>query len=202
MEIQLNELIEQIKKEGVEAAENQAQSIIDSANADAQKIISEANEKAEKIIAEAKSENDRIVKSSEEAIKQAGRNLLISFRESVAKQLNAIVGEKVDAVFSGEDFNALLVKILENWCKNSECDNLELILNSKDLKAFEENSLAALKGKMLSGVTLKASDNFNGGFRIAVENGSAYYDYSKDAVVEMLSNFLSAKVYKLLKEAE
>ncbi len=202
MEVQLNELIEQIKKEGVEAAEIEAKSIIDSANADAQKIISEAKEKAEKIIADAKSENDKIVKSSEEAIKQAGRNLLISFRESVAKELNAIVGEKVNNVYSDKDFNELLVKVLENWSKNSDSDNLELILNSEDLKAFEEQASALLKEKMLSGITLKANDNFDKGFRIAVENGSAYYDYSKEAVVEMLSGFLSPKVYKLLKEAE
>ena len=57
------------------------------------------------------------------------------------------------------------------------------------------------KEKMLNGVTLKANDNFDGGFRIAVNNGSAYYDYSADAVVEMLSNYLSPKVAQLLKEA-
>ena len=52
------------------------------------------------------------------------------------------------------------------------------------------------------GVTLKANDNIDGGFRIAVNEGGAYYDYSKDAVVEMLSNYLSPKVKELLKEAE
>lgn len=202
MEVQLNELIEQIKKEGVEAAEAEAKSIIDSANADAEKIINEAKAKAEKIIADAKSENDRIVKSSEEAIKQAGRNLLISFRESVAKELKKIVGEKVDALYSGEEFSNLLVTVLENWAKNSDTDDLTLILNSDDLKKFEETALHTLKEKMLGGVTLKASNNFDKGFRIAVDGGSAYYDYSREAVVDMLSDFLSPRVTQLLKEAE
>ena len=56
--------------------------------------------------------------------------------------------------------------------------------------------------KALKGITFKANDNFDGGFRIAAENGSAYYDYSAEAVVDMLANYLSPKVVKLLKEAE
>jgi V/A-type H+-transporting ATPase subunit E len=55
---------------------------------------------------------------------------------------------------------------------------------------------------MLKGITLKANDNFDGGFRIAVKDGSAYYDYSAEAVVDMLSNYLSPKVTELLKEAK
>ena len=202
MEVQLNELIEQIKKEGVEAAESKAQAIIDSAKKEAEKIINEAKNKSNKIILDAKNENERVVKSGEEAIKQAGRNILISFRESVARELNVIVGEKVSSVYSGEDFSRLLINILENWAKNSQAESVELILNSEDLKAFEDSLTSQLKERMLKGVLLKANDNFDGGFRIAVNNGSAYYDYSTEAVVNMLSNYLTPKVTKLLKEAE
>ena len=54
-----------------------------------------------------------------------------------------------------------------------------------DLNALEETLLAGLKEKMLKGVTLKANDHFDGGFRIAVQDGKAYYDYSAEAVVDM-----------------
>ena len=63
-------------------------------------------------------------------------------------------------------------------------------------------ALSALKEKMTLGVTLKANDNFDDGFRISVNNGSAYYDYSAEAVIDMLSNYLSPKITALLKEAE
>ena len=66
---------------------------------------------------------------------------------------------------------------------------------------MEEILLAGIKEKMLGGVTLKANDNFDGGFRISTKDGSAYYDYSTSAVVEMLSNYLSPKVTELLREA-
>ena len=51
---------------------------------------------------------------------------------------------------------------------------------------------------MLKGVTLKANDNFDGGFRIAVNEGRAYYDYSAEAVVDMMSSYLSPKVAAIL----
>jgi V/A-type H+-transporting ATPase subunit E len=150
----------------------------------------------------AKNENDRMVKSSEDAIRQAGRNLLISFRESVARELKAIVGENVSAVYSSEALAQIITGIVVSLANNPDSEDIAIILNTEQLNKLEETLLAALKEKMLQGVTLKANDNFDGGFRIAVNNGSSYYDYSAEAVVDMLSNYLSPKVTELLKEAK
>lgn len=202
MEIQLQDLIDQIKKDGVASAEVEAESIINAAKAEAAKIISDAQAQADKMLLNAKNENDRMVKSSEDAIRQAGRNLLISFRESVAKELKAIVSGNVTAAYSSDTFVKLIVKAVEGWAEKPDSEDITVILNSEDLKSLEDNLLAELNAKMLKGITLKASDNFDGGFRIAVKDGGAYYDYSAEAVVDMLSNYLSPKVTALLKEAE
>ena len=202
MEIQLQELIDQIKKDGVDAAEAEATSIVDCAKAEAEKIIADAKAQAEKILTDAKAENERMVKSSDDAIRQSGRNLLISFRESVTKELNAIVGDAVNAVYSADSLTKLVADVVEGWAKNPDAEDITVILNTEDVKALEETALASLKDKISKGITLKANDNFDGGFRISVNNGAAYYDYSAEAVVDMMSNYLSPKVTKLLKEAE
>ena len=67
---------------------------------------------------------------------------------------------------------------------------------------MEAELLAGLKERMCQGVTLKADDNFEGGFRIAVQDGQAYYDYSAEAVTELLSVYLTPKLITLMKEAE
>ncbi len=202
MEIQLQELIEQIKKDGVETAEAQAAAILETAKAEAEKIIADANTQADKIMSDAKNINERTVKSGEDAIRQAGRNLLISFRESVAKELNAIIGENVSSVYSSGALSQLIVKAVECWLSKPEETDISVILSSADLAKLEESLLAELKTKILTGVTLKANDNFDGGFRIEVNGDGAYYDYSKEAVTDMLSNYLSPKITALLKEAE
>ena len=201
MEIQLQELIEQIKKDGVEVAETEAEAIIKTANEKAEKIIADAQAQADKILLDAKKENEKMVKSSEDAIRQAGRNLLISFRESVTKELNAILNKNVNAVYSSEALAEIIINVVESWAKNPEAENITVIINSESLKSLEDTLIAGFKEKMVAGVTLKAGDNFDAGFRISANNTGAYYDYSAEAVIEMLSAYLSPKVTELLKEA-
>lgn len=202
MEMQLQELIEQIKKDGVEAAETRAEEILSSAKAEAEKIVAEARTQADKLMQNARAENERTVKSGEDALRQAGRNLLISFRESVTKELRAIVGENVNAVYASDAFVQLIVKAVEGWIEQPEAEDVSVILSSDDLKKLEESLLAEFNKKALSGVTLRANDQLDGGFRIAVNEGKAYYDYSAEAVTDMLANYLSPRVTALLKEAE
>ena len=202
MEIQLQELIEKIKKDGVKAAEEENASILAAANARAEQIVADAQAEADAILRRAQEESDRLVRVSEEAIRQAGRNLLLSFRESTAKELEAVAGRQVAAAYSPEVLAQLIPKVVEQWTANPHVEDLSVLLGKDDLAALEETLLAALKARMLEGVTLKPSAAFDGGFRIAVNGGSAYYDYSAAAVTEMMSAYLSPKVKTLMKEAE
>lgn len=201
MEIQLRELIDKIKKDGVEAAEAEAEAILKAAREEAEKILANAQTQANELLANAKKENERMVKSGEDAIRQAGRNLLISFRESVTRELDAILNENVAAVYSSESLAKLIVNVVQEWAAKPDAESIEVVLSSESLKSLEGVLLAGIKEKMLGGVTLKASDSFDGGFRISVNNGSAYYDYSAESVVDMLSNYLSPRLVELLKEA-
>lgn len=201
MEIQLQELIEQIKTDGVAAAEAEAAAKLEAAQAEAQRIVAEANAEAAKILRQAQEENERMVKSSEDAIRQAGRNLLISFRESVNRELDAIIGRQVTEACAPEALVALIPGVVQSWAANTGAEELTVLLSSKDLAAVEESLLAALKERMLQGVTLKADEQLGGGFRIAAQDGGAYYDFSVESVAEMFSAYLNPKVAALLKEA-
>ena len=202
MEIQLQELIDQIRKDGVEAAENQAATILESAKIEADKIITDAKDQAAKIISDAKTENERTVKSGEDAIRQAGRNLLISFRESVTKELNAVIGENISSVYSSDALSQIIIKAVETWTEKPDTEEITVILSNEDLEKLENTIKDSLRAKMLNGVTLKSNDNLDGGFRIAVNGDGAYYDYSKESVTDMLSNYLSPRITALMKEAE
>ncbi len=124
MEIQLQEIIDQIKKDGVEAAETEAESILNAAKAQAKKIVADAQAEADKILLNAKNDNDRMVRSSEDAIRQAGRNLLISFRESVTRELKAVVGENVTAVYSSDMLAQLVINVVECWASKPDAEDM------------------------------------------------------------------------------
>ena len=132
MEIQLQELIDQIKKDGVDVAESEAVKILSDAKAEAEKIVSDAKAEANKILQDAKKENERMVKSSEDAIRQAGRNILISFRESVARELKAILEEEVKGVYSADSLSNLIIKFIEGWGNNPDTEDVSVILTGED----------------------------------------------------------------------
>lgn len=201
MEVQLQELIDQIKKDGVAAAEAEAEAILRAANEEAEQIIADAQADAEKLVSDAKAEQARAVQSGEDAIRQAGRNLLISFRESVTRELRAIIAQEVDAIYTSDALAHLITTAVEAWASQPEAKDITVILSHESLCRLESTLLAALKKRLTCGVTLKASDQFDGGFRIAVNNGSVFYDYSAEAVTDMLANYLNPKVTALLKEA-
>ncbi len=202
MEIQLQDLIEQIKKDGVAEADAQANAIVENAKKEADRIIENAKIEADKIRVQGRADSERFARVSEDAVRQAGRNVLISFRESVARELTAITSQKVTALFEIKTLERLVIAVAEALAKNDEVDDISILVNQEDITSLKDGLLAELKEKINKGVTLQPSDNFKGGFRIAVNQGVAYYDFSAAAVVEMLSTYLSPQVVALLKEAE
>lgn len=201
MEIQLQELIDQIKKDGVKVAEEQATATIEAANAEAERIVTEARAEAERIIKHAKEEQERLARAGEEAIRQAGRNVLISFRDSVSRELNVLVSDEVARLCSSDRMPELIIKVVEALARNPEGDDLTVLLNNRDMATLEKTLLAALKDKLLTGVTLKANDTIGVGFRIGVDHGRAYYDFSAEAITAMMAVYLNPRVAALLKEA-
>ena len=83
MDVQLQELIDKIKKDGVASAESSAAAIIAEAEKKAAAIIAEAENKAAEIVKAGKSETARMEKASIDAIRLAGRNFILSFRENL-----------------------------------------------------------------------------------------------------------------------
>jgi V/A-type H+-transporting ATPase subunit E len=201
MDVQLQELIDKIKKDGVAAAETSASEKIAAAEKEAAKIIANAKEEADKIIRQAKDETARMEKASEDAIAQASRNLVLTFRKSVENELAAIVSAETEKAYDAKLLGTLIPETVKEWAKKSDASDLSVILNDKDLKALESNLKTALKDKISEGLTLKADNSIGGGFRIGVKDGAAFYDYSAEAVADLFSAYLNPRVAAIMKEA-
>ena len=99
MDIQLQELIDKIKKDGVASAEKEAAEIVKNAEAKAASIIDEAQKKSDDMIKNAKAEISRLEKASEDAITQASRNMLLSFRDSLVKELSRLISDETETFY-------------------------------------------------------------------------------------------------------
>jgi V/A-type H+-transporting ATPase subunit E len=201
MDVQLQELIDKIKKDGVASAESSAQKIIEEAEKKAASIVKEAEAKADGIIKAAKSETERMEKASEDAITQAGRNLIISFRDGINRELSALVSAETAKVYDKDLLKKLIPETVKAWAANPDTNELSVLLPSKELKALETGLRTALKSQISKGLEIKGDSSLSSGFRIGTKNGSAFYDFSADEVAGLFSAYLNPKTTELMKNA-
>ena len=98
MSVQLKELIDKIKNEGVKEAEDKASAIIKQAEGDAKKIISDAKAEAKSILEKVDIEVTQIRSSSKQAIKQAARDTVLSLKTEIAEIFNKILSSELPII--------------------------------------------------------------------------------------------------------
>ena len=201
MDVQLQELIDKIKKDGIANAESEAQKIIAEAEKKAQSIIADAEEKSQEIIKNAKAETSKMEKASEEAIVQAGRNMLLSFKDSLLSELNGLVQAETEKATTKDVLAKLIPETVTAWSKNTQVDELSVLLSEKDLASLQAAFTNELKAEIEKGLEIKPDKTLSSGFRIGVKNGAAYYDFSAESVAELFAAYLNPKVAALIKTA-
>ena len=201
MDIQLDDLIEKIKKEGIESAKAEAASIISQAEETAAKMQEEAKQKAASIVEAAQEEADRSELAGKAALEQASRNLVLSFKGEIQGLLNALTAKAVGDAYTADVIRDVLPGLIKNWADKAE-DSLAVLLPEEDLRKLDDAFASSLASVIKGGVELKAVKKLDKGFHIMEKDGAAFYDFSADAVAEMLSAYLNPKLAEILKGTE
>ncbi|MDR2542540.1 MAG: V-type ATP synthase subunit E [Treponema sp.] len=200
MEIQVKELIDKIRKDGVDNAAEEAAKIKAEAEAQAARILETAKKEADGIISNSKESAQLAEKAGIAALQQACRNLVLAFRGEIQVLLDKIVNDSINANYNEDVLKSALPEILKNWAsKNS--DDLSVILPENELAKLKDFFNSKLKGELNKGVELKSNRKLNYGFHISNKEGSAYYDFSSEAVCALLSAYLNPKLAEILNDA-
>jgi V/A-type H+-transporting ATPase subunit E len=200
MDIQLQELIDKIKRDGIESASEEALRLKTQAEGEAKHIVDAARREAADIIAKGTADAERAEKAGEAALEQASRNLVLAFKKEIETLLDKIIALKIDAVYNDEVLKEVLPGLLKNWASQGS-DALDVLLSEKDRKALEGYFNGKLASELAKGLELKTDRNLGSGFRIAEKDGSAYYDFSAESVAELLSAYLNPRLAEILKSA-
>ena len=201
MDFQLQELIDKIKKDGVSSAEAAAAQITADAEKKAASIVEDAQKKSDDMIKNARAEIARLEKASEDAVTQACRNMLITFRDSLIAELDSLIQSEAAKAYSSDLMKTLIPETVKAWSKNADASELSVILSEKDLKSLENELKAALKAEIAKGLEIKPDSALSAGFRIGVNNGAAFYDYSAESVADLFSAYLNPRVAAIMKES-
>ena len=188
-------IINQIKKEGVEEASKEASQIIENAKSEAKKIILNAENIYKEKSELAKKEAISLEKKSLNSVKQASRDLLILLGQCcekiVVESLNSSVKKEINSSFLKE----LILKVVSDTNK----DNMVISVNpndAKELKDFASNLLKENGNK----ISLLESNEILKGFTLKFEDENVYLDYSSDSISSALAEFLRPEISKIISE--
>ncbi len=200
MDAQLQELLDKIKSEGVDAAEQQSKKIIQEAEEKARKIVSGARSEADSIREKAESEAERREQAGKAALEQAGRDLVIGLKKRLHRIFKSVMEEKTAAEYSGDVLRDAIVGLFGAW--NPDIGEMTLQLPEKEYEKLEQSLRKALAEKISSGIEIHPSGSIKAGFRVTVEGGAAYYSFTETEVAEVLAGYLNPALAETLKNAD
>ncbi len=199
MSIQVKELIDKIKNEGVLAAETEAGKIISEAEEKSAQLVKDAQARAESFKAQAEKEIEQQKAAGLAAIKQGARDVLIGLDQQLIKRMDAVIIESVDTALTTSLTEKIIVEVVNAWAEKGE-EGIRVVLSSKDAEKLKESLKGKLSQNLKGGVEIIPSAKFDKGFRIGGSSG-ALYDFSKESIAEVLSQALSADLAATLKAA-
>lgn len=200
MEAQLKELIEKIRQDGVETAEQEAEKIIAEAKNEADGIIEEAHKKSKEMIENAKKENRRQEQAGKEALVQAGRDLLISLEKKITQIFDELIKSETGAALEGKFLENILTAMVKEWVK-TRSDHITVLLPEDELKALEGSLKKKLTAELKKGVEIKPTDAVEKGFYISEKEGSSYYNFSAEGIAEIIAEYVNPRLSEAIRRA-
>lgn len=201
MDIQLQELIDKIKRDGIAAASEEAGKLKSQAEIEAQRILDAARKEADAIIDKGKADAERSERAAVAAVGQASRNLVLAFKSEIQAILDKLIAQGTAAAYGEDALKAVLPDVIRGWTAAKEKDALDLILPEAQLNRVSGYFNEQLAGEIKKGLELKPDRNLSAGFKIAEKDGSAYYDFSAEAVAELFSAYLNPRLASALKDS-
>ncbi len=199
MDVQLKELIEKIKSEGVKTAEDQAAEIIRKAEQKAEAIVADAETQAKTARDKASADAARFEATGNEALKQSSRDLIISTNKKLEEVFARLLKNEVDEVLKGSFLESVIMTVVKNW--KNDLEDMSVLLPENELKKLESGLKTKISKEIKGSLEIKPLSGIDSGFRVSSKDGSAYFDFTGEGISGLLSELLNPKIASLLQEA-
>ena len=177
MELQIKDLVESIKKEGVDTARAEADAIISEAQQKAAEIVSKAESQAKATKEGAEREIAALKESAIVSAQQAKRDAVLSFKSAIQSEYEKILSGGVRGSLNDESLASLIRSVLTDEDASKY---------AAEVSNVSEGLKAALAEEIKNGLEIRPVKNVKAGFRLAAKDGSGYFDCSDEAITQML----------------
>ena len=199
---ELQQLLDRIRTEGVEKAQDEAQAIIKQARAEADALVAKARDEAATLRREAERDAAAFARRAEESVRQAARDVRIQVEQDLVKTLENLLRRDVGQAASDE-------QAMQQWIADAVAAALkggarevEVVLGGRAagqaaglVKRLQADAATA------EGVTVTPSPAFPDGFVLRLEGGRVEQSFTTEAITAALARLLRPQLVKLLQAA-
>jgi V/A-type H+-transporting ATPase subunit E len=198
MEMQLDEFVQKIKKDGVVAAKQEAEHIIAKAREEAATLIKEAQEKAKYLEHQAQEQAHLSEQRGRTALVQASRDLLLNMSSKITALFDAALGTGVAQAMSAESLPNMIKGVLQGLSKDK---NYAIELSPDMAQKIGDTLKSSLNKELGMGIDILPTKMVQAGFRIQEIDGKVSYDFSDKVIAQNLAAYVNPKLAEDIKKA-
>lgn len=192
---ELQALLDRITEQELKKADVEGEQIIAQAKAEAAEIRQHANSEADTIRAQARQEADLFVQKGEESLRQAARDVLLALRGDLEKRVVATVEKLMQEQLDGENLAMVIANMVTEFvARDGDTDQLQVLLKADELATLEKAVKAKLVADLRERVAFAPSSTVNSGFKLVFRDSGVMYDFTDQALAEVLSAYLSPQI--------
>ncbi|MGD8861699.1 MAG: hypothetical protein PVI30_16940 [Myxococcales bacterium] len=186
-------LVEQLKQDGIDAGQSEAERIVRDARKEADRIVNEARDEAEATLSRGKEELERERQAVEDGLRQASRDALLTLQSELASRLRARIEELCAEAMCDPDFlRALLLAAVGREVPGHERLEVAVTVLGQDADGVSDDDAASkwlggeLSELLREGVSLSVRAGEQPALTIAMPEREARIEATPRALAELL----------------
>jgi len=209
VDTKLQDLIETLKKQGVESGEAASRQIVEEAEKKASEIVVRANKEAEGIVKGAKEEADRIMRQLQASLEIAASQFLTNLKRHMETNLLSLPlkGKLTESLKDTAFVKELISTCVKEFAKGTVASDLTVLVSKDQRDQLEDVvvKLMASLGEKEGGDRVKLNletDGVSYGFMISKSDGSVRLDFTGEAFLDLFLKYLSPKFHGFFKNID
>jgi V/A-type H+-transporting ATPase subunit E len=198
---ELDSFLTRIHDQGIRKTEQEAEKILNEARARAEHTLKHAELKAEKIIAQAEKDAALMVSHGKTSLKQAARDVLLELRQQMQERMQTILQEFAGQVLDPPKTAEILGDLIRAYVeKNGTTTAIDVLIPAAQVEALEKSLQAAVAESLQGQISLRPVSSLMQGFKLHVQRQQVTYDFSDEALAEVLGTLLQPQLNTLIRE--
>ena len=193
-------LLDKIHNDGIAKAEQEKEAIIAAAKEEAARIVAEAKEQAENLKKSAQTEAQAGQDKANAAIRQAARDAVIALKADLLAKLNAVVHSCIGEAMTPEMMKQIILTMAQSYAKDADAgESLEVLISKQQQAQAEAFLKEQLLKELKAAPVIELTTDFNSGLQISFRDSDVYFDFSDDALAEVICRFVGPKLTAVIK---